>query len=91
MAKVQEKELSQYLETFNSKDIEIRVEGLFNQVIKLQFAECSYNTKGGKVKIHDNNTSFEIDISFVSLIDIDKELNKLNFYVENDTKITIAK
>ena len=30
MARVQEKELSQYLETFNAKDIEIRVEELFN-------------------------------------------------------------
>lgn len=91
MARVQEKELSQYIETFNAKDIEIRVEGLFNQVTKLYLAECSYNTRVGKLKINDNNTSFEIDISFVSLIDIDKELNKLNFYIENETKITIAK
>lgn len=91
MAKVQEKELSQYIETFNAKDIEIIVAGNFNQTTKLQLAEFTYNTKDGKLKISDSNSSFEIDLSFVYLIEINKELNKLNFYLENEIKITIEK
>lgn len=91
MAKVQEKELSQYIETFNAKDIEIIISGLFNQSTKLHLAEFTYNTKEGKLKIKDNNSSFEIDLSFVYLIDINKELNKLNFYFDNEIKLTIAK
>ena len=91
MAKVQEKELSQYLELFNAKNVEIIVNGLFSQITKLHFVECMHNTKEGKLRIRDNNSSFEIDLSFVYLIEINKKLSELNFYFDNEIKLTIVK
>lgn len=91
MAKVQEKELSKYIETFNNKNVEITINGLFNQITKLQLAECTYNTKDGKLRIIDNNSSFEFDLSFVYLIEINQELSRLTFYFDNEIELTIAK
>lgn len=79
------------MKLFNARNIEIIVEGDFNQTTKLELAEFTYNTKDGIIRINDNNTSFEIDLSFVYLIDINNELNKLNFYFDNEIKLTIAK
>ncbi len=91
MIKVQEKELSKYIETFNTKNIMIIVEGTFNQTTKLQLAECTYNIKNGKLKFKNDNTNFEIDISFVDFIEINENKDTLKLYLEKDIYITIAK
>jgi len=91
MSKVQVKELNNYIEAFNDKNINIIVSGSFNQKSKLELAKCTYNTRDGKLRIKNNNSYFEIDISFVYFIKINNELNKIYFYLDNEDRITIAK
>lgn len=91
MSKVQEKELNNYIETFNAKNIDIIIEGTFKQTTKLELAECTYNTTDGKLKLQDNNSIFEIDISFVDLIEINEKQDTIKIHLENYIDITIAK
>lgn len=91
MATVKEKELSKQIESFNHQNITLTITGLFNQITRLQLAECSYHSKDGKLKISDNISSFEIDLSFVHSIEINSEWNSLVFYLDNSIELTIAK
>lgn len=91
MAIVKEKELSKHIESFNHKNITITITGVFSQISRLQLAECNYHSKDGKLKISDNISSFEIDLSFVHSIEINSELNSLAFYLDNNIELTIAK
>ncbi len=91
MIRVHQKLLSQYIENFNTNNIEVIMNGTFKQTTKLQNAKLTYNMKNGKLKIHDNNTSLEINISFVDSMIINKELNKLKLYLDDDIEITIVK
>ena len=90
MVKVQEKELSNYIENFNNKNIKVITQGLYKQEVKLHRAECTYNTSDGKLKIHDDNSSFEIDTSFIYLIETTEDFNIISFYFEEGFIITIA-
>lgn len=91
MVRIYERELNQYIENFNSENIEIIVNGALNQIVKLELAECTYNTKDGKLKIKDENSYFEIELSFVYLIELTDDFSKLKFYLDNETEVTIAK
>ena len=88
---IKEKDLSKQIECFNHKNITITIIGVFNQITKLQLAECSYHSKCGKMKISDNNSSFEIDLSFVHSIENNNKLNNIVFYLDNNIKLTITK
>lgn len=91
MRMLSEKELQEYMKSFNNKNVVFSFGGIVRARIVMKNAECVYYRKVGILKVNDSNTELSIDISSAYKILTSENNTMLKIYLDNELEIIIEK
>lgn len=88
MKRIKENDLKDVLECFKKENLNIKINGAFEQNIILKNVDISFEEDNTKIKFFTEKNCFIIDLGYVNEILI-WEKNKLKFLIENQLEILI--
>lgn len=88
MKRIKENNLKDVLECFKKENLNIKINGAFEQNIILKNVDISFEEDNRKIKFFTEKNYFIIDLGYVNEILI-WEKNKLKFLIENQLEILI--
>lgn len=91
MKRVKEKELQQYIQKFNSKNIILNLSGVLNAKIQMEKVKSNYNTKNGIMSLCDLKSNIKIDTSTVYKMQVSENGTIFEIYLDNGLDLRIEK
>lgn len=91
MKRVKEKELQQYIQKFNSKNIIVNLGGGINAKIQMEKVKSHYNTRNGIISLSDLRTNIKIDTSTVYKMQVSENETIFEVYLDNGLDLRIEK
>ena len=91
MKRVKEKELQQYIQKFNSKNIILNLGGVINAKIQMEKVKSNYNTINGIMSLCDLKSNIKIDTSSVYKMQVSENETIFEVYLDNGLDLRIEK
>ena len=91
MKRVKEKELQQYIQKFNSKNIILNLGGVINAKIQMEKVKSNYNTRNGIMSLCDLKSNIKIDTSSVYKMQVSENETIFEVYLDNGVDLRIEK
>ena len=91
MKRVKEKELQQYIQKFNSKNIILNLGGVINAKIQMEKVKSNYNTRNGIMSLCDLKSNIKIDTSSVYKMQVSENEIIFEVYLDNGVDLRIEK
>ena len=91
MKRVKEKELQQYIQKFNSKNIILNLGGVINAKIQMEKVKSNYNTRNGIMSLCDLKSNIKIDTSLVYKMQVSENETIFEVYLDNRLDLRIEK
>ena len=91
MKRVKEKELQQYIQKFNSKNIILNLGGVINAKIQMEKVKSNYNTRNGIMSLCDLKSNIKIDTSSVYKMQVCENETIFEVYLDNGLDLRIEK
>lgn len=91
MKRVIEKELQQYVQKFDSKNIILNLGGVINAKIQMEKVKSNYNTRNGIMSLCDLKSNIKIDTSSVYKMQVSENETIFEVYLDNGLDLRIEK
>lgn len=91
MIKISERELKEYIQKFNNKNVTLYINGIMYQKTQFDNIECNYKIRSGMLYLSSINTKIVINTVSVYKIQISEDYNILEIYLDTGIDLKLQK
>lgn len=91
MIKISERELKEYIQKFNNKNVALYINGIMYQKTQFNNIECNYKIKSGMLYLSDKNTNIVVNTVSAYKIQISEDNNIIEIYLDTGIDIKLQK